>query len=318
MAEDTSESGESGIDRLAAKRKKAQPVDRTKLDVDAVRDMAAKTVSEQEERLREQIESQPPEPLKPCVPIEKYRKATACSADWEKMTGAGSVKFCEQCKSQVYDFTKMEMPEVEELIFKREGKRKFDLYKRRDGKFLAADCPVGVRNKRSRMLACMAGALLFLGCLYFLSTRPSIPVVSNSADRNNQTGSSSATSTSGIRRIRRKHRVYDLAASQASYNAAEPEQSPIASPNGQPPDQAASAVPAQGVNSAPQQAPASAPTEQASSAQSSIASPATTSPLQTSTTPASGQAPASSASETGASPAEPAPQTGVWQAPAKR
>jgi hypothetical protein len=162
----------AGLDRLAHSRKKLPPVDRTKLDVEACRDMAAKVVSEQESRLREQLESQPSEPMKPFQVIDKYRLASPCSSVWDKMTGTGCVRFCEQCKSQVYDFSKMEMPEAEKLIFQRENKEKFILFKRKDGKFLTADCPVGVRWKRTVLLASLGGLLLVAGFFCLLASQP--------------------------------------------------------------------------------------------------------------------------------------------------
>jgi hypothetical protein len=237
-----SQPGQSAIDRLAEKRKKAAPVDRTKLDVDAVREMASKSVSQQEEKIREQIESRPPEPFKPFQAIEKYKSATACSSDWDRMKGTGCVKFCEQCKLQVYDFSKTEMPEVESTIFKTEGKKNFVLYKRSDGKFLTSDCPVGVKRKQTILVASICGVLVVAGFLWFVSTMPPPPPPAKNAASlqqiapSNQTNVQQAAGSGQVEslRKRRKH-SFESAFPSTTAPTGEPQQqtSETQAPQGQ-------------------------------------------------------------------------------------
>ncbi len=170
-----SKSAEAGKDSLDERRKKAPPVDKTRLDMDALLDMASKTVAEKDEKLREELDARPAEPAKPIQPIEKFRPATSCKSSWDKMTGSETVRFCEQCKLQVYDFSKTELPEAEEIIFKREGKKDFILHRRTDGKFLTTDCPVGVKNKQLLMVAGMVAALLVVGCMIVLGSVQQAP-----------------------------------------------------------------------------------------------------------------------------------------------
>jgi hypothetical protein len=153
-------------DQLDERRKKAPVLDKTKLDIDAVRDMANKAISEQEDKLREEIEARPVEPLKQFQEIDKYRPAASCEVTWEEMSGSGCVKFCERCKLQVYDFSSMELPEAEKLIFKQEGTKTFTLYKRTDGKFLTRNCPLGIARKRTRILL-VSGLSIAAICLLF-------------------------------------------------------------------------------------------------------------------------------------------------------
>lgn len=161
---------EAGNDPLEDRRKKAPPVDKTKLDMDAVLDMASKTVAEKDDKLREELEARPVEPVKPIQPIEKFRPATPCRSSWDKMTGSGTVRFCEQCKLQVYDFSETELADAEVAVFKREGKKNIVLYRREDGKFLTADCPVAVKNRQMVMVAGIVAAALAAGCVIVLAS----------------------------------------------------------------------------------------------------------------------------------------------------
>lgn len=165
----------AGNDSLDDRRKRAPTVDKTKLDMDAVLDMATKTVAEKDEKLREELDARPLEPTKPFQPIEKFRYASPCQSSWDKMTGSDSVRFCEKCKLQVYDFSKTEPSKAEEIIFKREGTKNFSLYKRRDGKYLTSDCPVALRNKQTLMVAGIVAVLLVMGCYIVLISMPPPP-----------------------------------------------------------------------------------------------------------------------------------------------
>lgn len=166
----TSKGSEASNDPLEDRRKKAPPVDKTKLDMDAVLDMASKTVAEKDDKLREELEARPAEPVKPIQPIEKFRPATPCKSTWDKMTGSGTVRFCEQCKLQVYDFSETELAEAEETVFKREGKKNFVLYRRKDGKFLTSDCPVAVKNKQMVVVAGIVAVVLATGIVIVLAS----------------------------------------------------------------------------------------------------------------------------------------------------
>jgi hypothetical protein len=176
LSPQSAETETSAIDRLAKRRKKKEvTVDRTKLDVEACVDFAAKTKADQEERLREQLETQPPEPVKPFSPIVDFRPATPCASQWDSMTGSGRIKFCQQCKLQVYDFATTEMPEAKEMIFKQEGKENFLLFKRKDSKFLTSDCPVGVKRKQTMLVLYAVGFMLVIGCAIVVANQPPPP-----------------------------------------------------------------------------------------------------------------------------------------------
>jgi len=75
----------------------------------------------------------------------QFRIASPCSTDWNQMKGDDRVRFCEDCKLHVYNFSAMTPPEIEALISKREGRLCARLYQRPDGTTLTRNCPVGFR-----------------------------------------------------------------------------------------------------------------------------------------------------------------------------
>jgi hypothetical protein len=152
---------------------------RTVLDTDNIVKTGEKLSAERDERLREQIESQPKEPFKPSSPVSNYRKALKCGVGWDEMERGERVRFCNACKLQVYDLNKMAMPEVEELIFQRENKKEFVLYKRPDGKFLTRNCPVAIKRCVATAAVLGSGVLLMaLITVLAMVQSSSVPTVS--------------------------------------------------------------------------------------------------------------------------------------------
>jgi hypothetical protein len=160
---------EPDFDPLEERRKKALPVDKTKLDTEALRDMASKTVAEREEKIKEELDSRPVEPPKPVKVIDKFKTSGTCGMKWESMQGADRVRFCEKCQLRVYNFDGMDRAEAEEILLKHENKANATLYKRRDGTFLTSGCPVAARRTVTNLS--VAGSLLaFLaGSVFLLS-----------------------------------------------------------------------------------------------------------------------------------------------------
>ena len=68
------------------------------------------------------------------------------------MPGSATVRTCPKCFLQVYDLSSLSETEAEGLLRKKEGKENLVLYKRRDGRFLSKDCPVGVTVVASAVL----------------------------------------------------------------------------------------------------------------------------------------------------------------------
>lgn len=222
------------VDALEKRRKKAPPVDRTKLDVDAVRDMATSAKEERETKLREELESRPVQPFKQFQAIESYRKASPCSSICKAGEKLERVTSCERCNLRVYDFKEMEQPEAEELVFKMEGRRNVLLYKRRDGKFLTEDCPVGLKDRQNRAILTTGAAAFFIAVvsLSFVMPKPApqpVPVaVAKKADISSASLSKQTTAVKSSRGW--LARTASQGASQAASQAASQVTSPGASP----------------------------------------------------------------------------------------
>jgi hypothetical protein len=79
--------------------------------------------------------------------VDVIRRASPCSTPWEEMLGDERVRVCGACTRTVYNVQAMSPATAEELIAQdRSGCVR--LFRRSDGKVLAADCPVGARRKR--------------------------------------------------------------------------------------------------------------------------------------------------------------------------
>ena len=87
------------------------------------------------------------------------RVASPCSADWEQMVGDDRVRYCSQCRLNVYNFAAMTESEARQLIATHEGRLCGRIYRRADGTMLTQDCPVGFRAV-VRRVSRVAGAAL--------------------------------------------------------------------------------------------------------------------------------------------------------------
>ncbi len=111
--------------------------------------------------------------------LDQMEIATPCTADWNKMVGDDTKRFCGSCEKNVYDLTAMEEDAIFELIAESNGNFCGRLYKRTDGKVLIEDCPVGLKAKaraamiRSWKYVAMAAATvttLFFAAISFKSS----------------------------------------------------------------------------------------------------------------------------------------------------
>lgn len=75
------------------------------------------------------------------------------------MTGNETVRHCDSCKLNVYSTDAMTKRDLEDLIFRTEGRTCLRLHRRADGTVLTKDCPVGLRGYQKRA-ARFAGATL--------------------------------------------------------------------------------------------------------------------------------------------------------------
>ena len=103
--------------------------------------------------------------------LSQLQIASPCPAKWEDMNGDDKVRFCSQCQKNVFNISKMNAAEAENLVLQKEGHLCVRMFKRKDGTVLTQDCPVGlakIKDKGRAMLqiaaTLMAGFLgFFLG-----------------------------------------------------------------------------------------------------------------------------------------------------------
>lgn len=74
------------------------------------------------------------------------------------MQGDDRVRYCAECKLNVYDFSALTAREIEQLVTRTEGRLCGRLYKRPDGTLLTADCPIGFRTRVRRLSRAAAAA----------------------------------------------------------------------------------------------------------------------------------------------------------------
>ncbi len=83
--------------------------------------------------------------------LDRVKVAAPCPADWASMDGDERIRFCGQCKLNVYNISEMSSKEASELIRTSEGRLCVRLYRRKDGTVITDNCPVGLRKLRNKM-----------------------------------------------------------------------------------------------------------------------------------------------------------------------
>jgi hypothetical protein len=96
-------------------------------------------------------------------PLDQVRIASPCSAPWAEMQGDDRVRFCTQCKLNVYNISAMNREEAEALVQSAEGRLCINFYRRQDGTILTRDCPVGLNLRRRALAKSLAAASVVFG-----------------------------------------------------------------------------------------------------------------------------------------------------------
>lgn len=141
---------------------------RTILDLAACRDVAMKQLGFKKAKVEEQLKEKAAEPAKLIELIEKFRNASPCSSQWVRSESGDKVQACKQCKLDVYDFSHMTDEEAKDFVAKCGISSNVTFFKRRDGKYLLSDCPVGAKQKQVK-ISLIAGILAALGAIVVFS-----------------------------------------------------------------------------------------------------------------------------------------------------
>ena len=95
--------------------------------------------------------------------LDDVRVAAPCSVDWDSMYGNERIRFCDQCKLNVYNLSEMTRTEAERLVSQAEGRVCIRYYQRRDGSILTKNCPVGlaaIKRRLSRVATAIGSTVL--------------------------------------------------------------------------------------------------------------------------------------------------------------
>ncbi len=83
--------------------------------------------------------------------LAHVRVAAPCNVDWDSMFGDERVRFCSQCKLNVYNLSDMTKREAEELVTRADGRLCVRYYMRHDGSIITNNCPAGLRRIKQRL-----------------------------------------------------------------------------------------------------------------------------------------------------------------------
>lgn len=113
-------------------------------------------------------------------PLNHFRIAAPCNADWDQMLGNDRVRFCGQCNLNVYNLSELSRREAEAFVSSREGRVCARFYRRADGSILTKNCPVGLKAIRQRLsglakAACTAVVTFLAGLGIYDLSKPVPP-----------------------------------------------------------------------------------------------------------------------------------------------
>jgi hypothetical protein len=156
-------------------------VERTKLDLDACREVAARLMADNESKAQdERAFKSAPDDIQIKKPIDKYKVSSPCDSDWDALVGTNRCRFCSACGLNVFDASDMNEEELKQAIFQKENKEAVTLYKRKDKRFMTSDCPVGQKRVRAGLITISSIAAVLLGAVgiaaWIMITRPPEPV----------------------------------------------------------------------------------------------------------------------------------------------
>ena len=143
-------------------------VAKTMLDHELILSQLSESMQRLEAVQRKEIEEKERElasqPVKERIPIDNFKMAKPCQWQWEDDGFNDPFRYCGLCKQVVYNFDDVDKPEALALIYQRENQEKPHLFRRTDGKFMTADCPIAVQRHRFFTMTGMAvgGIFLFL------------------------------------------------------------------------------------------------------------------------------------------------------------
>ena len=95
--------------------------------------------------------------------VDQVIISSPCSVPWEGMRGDERVRFCGQCRQNVYNVESLDRREARRLIAEREGRVCLRILRRDDGTVVTADCWTRLRAARRRGVVAFVAMLIAVG-----------------------------------------------------------------------------------------------------------------------------------------------------------
>ncbi len=89
--------------------------------------------------------------------------SSPCPKSWDDLVGDNRIRYCGQCKLNVYNFAEMPSDEVERIVRRSEGRICGTLFLRGDQTATLRDCPSARTRTLARRALKVAGFLLLAG-----------------------------------------------------------------------------------------------------------------------------------------------------------
>lgn len=99
-------------------------------------------------------------------PLENIRIASPCPANWDEMYGNDRMRFCGECKLNVYNLSGMSRNEAENLVSNAEGRLCVRYFQRKDGTIITQNCPVGWAKVKARTKAYVTAVFSLMMTLF--------------------------------------------------------------------------------------------------------------------------------------------------------
>ena len=100
----------------------------------------------------------------------EFKVASPCPASWDQMAGDHKIRYCGQCRLNVYNLAEMSREEVAAVVRKTDGRLCGRLYVRADRMATLRDCPRGAFRKRVQRGIMVAAVLMIAGFGWFLKS----------------------------------------------------------------------------------------------------------------------------------------------------
>lgn len=95
--------------------------------------------------------------------VDRIEIASPCTVPWETMPGNERVRFCGQCRQNVFNVEALSRDEARRLIASQEGRVCVRMLRRPDGTVVTADCWSRLRAARRRGILPFIAMLLIVG-----------------------------------------------------------------------------------------------------------------------------------------------------------